>query len=1545
MPDERRGNGDTKSGNRKQLLLQALSGRLKQLRSRIETVGNEATTKKVLFPADRLRAIVETAEEEDSVEAAVGKLADFERELALHFTGEISETLKDQILQLQAEASTVRLVTEAVMQAESPFELAEVVAPATLQERPFRVVRDETEWARPNLGTYRPLILDETVGEELTLRPVKTVGKVRLKVRGGDGGAILPHAAYRIVGDDPDGKRLVLGEGSTDRYGYAVADLSNVERKGLSNLRVELKRKKKSEADSDGSDLHLNGDAAATFVINDEQFGVAGERGLFHDIAIAPELIDDIARMAGDGPLLDPDARDLINSPESFVFDTELEDGNCTIRPGGGVATREFFFRQILRSDSPDLAQKELNAEGNREALRLAMEYKPSTEAAWKEYLQKQEQVYHNPRFLHDVYVGRQPITAPIPFGNEREAHLLRSGQVKKGIALTYKQGWHATKLGLGEPLYSLALAPCEEVNLAIIDWSRDEESVRRERGEASERLSHEIHRTRTIDEAVSGVVRETQRGGSASGGGGFGISVPGFSIGGGGGASSSWSTGARKTSADTMQRISDSVVQQASSLRGLRSTVITTSQQAESERIETRTVRNHNKHRAMTVQYSQVFTHYSVRTKVVDAQEVLLVPYDIDPVFFSPLPDFESFRLWPSTPLARFLLQHRSAIEPLLPAEHKRVYAELAKLVHCQDVYQLEEPYVTASQWRVELINGWRPGLQLAIETEGATFPLRPAGAQRGSGVVKFDSGIVRLDKVDAIHITFDPGDALRSQIDKLRREDNALVEDAFELLADEIERTAGRYILRQLTVYAKTDPSPYLKVPQTYRLDHENIDVSNNLSIGNESTRIELSSPPELADTLDQAYGPAHQTYCQLQDMVAYLQERPMEVMRAIWFSEDPDRRAMRLDRYQVDISEIESNGAATPKRSVPLLELIENNPVGTVGNLVAFPSLNGRELAASADIDTDVHERLVSLPTPGVFAEVFLSACSATERRDITRGMDGTPSCSGSAPAIAGITPGSRRSSPNLSPSGFPTPMVNIQNPPAAPDPQGMAGVFQLLSSPDIFRDMSLGEETVNAVRGYVSQVLDNAARNPGGQGAGPLGSSGVQGAASSAVNRAIDAATGAAVRNSDPLQTYDQLQNIERAYESGALSDDGRRVATSNVVGDTSLASGNGGHVIDPSSGLIEPLVAGGASLIRSRTAKWKEELPKLADDEYRLWAEDKDHPEKGRVKDDRALSESGSIFFDRLKTYYRGTRPESSESAASERAREYAADEKPWSAAFISFMMRQAGIREVRDGFTFSGSHSKYVAQSLVNRLNRDYDKPFWTYALGDVPVSIGDLIVKARAGASLNFDEVFFTKGSWPDGSYSSVLVFEDGVWRYGGAQFTSHADIVIAIKSTGGLRYAYTIGGNTEDLTGTVDTVGMKKYLLNESGYVQYEVYDETHDDVVRNERTAGERHVNSSPWAIVKIIDNELDQWSNLERQRLRGIEVQRKDTLLEVFGQEALDILQQHLTRDEILRNLMFPESQEDDASDIDRRVLYAPLLTGKSSPTIDDDTMIV
>jgi flagellum-specific peptidoglycan hydrolase FlgJ len=75
---------------------------------------------------------------------------------------------------------------------------------------------------------------------------------------------------------------------------------------------------------------------------------------------------------------------------------------------------------------------------------------------------------------------------------------------------------------------------------------------------------------------------------------------------------------------------------------------------------------------------------------------------------------------------------------------------------------------------------------------------------------------------------------------------------------------------------------------------------------------------------------------------------------------------------------------------------------------------------------------------------------------------------------------------------------------------------------------------------------------------------------------------------------------------------------------------------------------------------------------------------------------------------------------------------------PWSAAFISWLMKTAGAG---NAFKYSGYHSAYTRAAIDNRLANN-SNPFKAYRITEIAPQVGDLVCASRAGSGATYDNV-----------------------------------------------------------------------------------------------------------------------------------------------------------------------------------------------------------
>lgn len=122
-------------------------------------------------------------------------------------------------------------------------------------------------------------------------------------------------------------------------------------------------------------------------------------------------------------------------------------------------------------------------------------------------------------------------------------------------------------------------------------------------------------------------------------------------------------------------------------------------------------------------------------------------------------------------------------------------------------------------------------------------------------------------------------------------------------------------------------------------------------------------------------------------------------------------------------------------------------------------------------------------------------------------------------------------------------------------------------------------------------------------------------------------------------------------------------------------------------------------------------------------------------------------------------------------------------EQFWSAAFISYVMRQAGAG---DRFFYNAQHSQYISRAIHDFLQHKADAGYWCRRLTDARPQIGDIVCWARE-QGIDYDHQH-------DGDYPG------------------HADLVVAVRSG----QIDVIGGNVEN------SVTKRPLALDANGFVQ---------------------------------------------------------------------------------------------------------------------------
>jgi hypothetical protein len=488
-----------------------------------------------------------------------------------------------------------------------------------------------------------------------------------------------------------------------------------------------------------------------------------------------------------------------------------------------------------------------------------------------------------------------------------------------------------------------------------------------------------------------------------------------------GGGTSNSW--GERDVTGDSQHDLHDRVVQGTSFVRSLTSTVVVQATQTERNHLQTRRVANHNHCHALTIQYYEVLRHFRLETRFVRRRKAILIPFT--PITFT-------------TELAlrfRTLLEQALLDRALAPS-----FEALVRLVIGPDAYGDEEPPAPPSSppSGPNYYAGTVTGLVVDSQT-----PSTDTGRliEKGSAVT--------ATATSAQGIKFAQG-----QIDAYGPQGSPAIAD---------RRFPGEG-LHAGALLAQIGGDLYeVGIGANFTARHDGVlkflfndysqgDNKGTASVDFTVTRPE-TPPPLPTDPREDRPGPAavseRNDRIHEQRLLRHLNGNAGYYNRAIWMLMDSTERRLYIE--------------AALGVDADLLAGLDDTPLAVSGSHVAFP-YNGPAPTSGFDAEPEPPPltAIVTLPTRGLFAEAQLGHCNACELRDITRNSDWTEMTTEEPPAIAGIEPGPQGQFPGLTPTQLPANVIQIAQPPNAPDPGGLAAALKLLGTANLFRDMSALDE---------------------------------------------------------------------------------------------------------------------------------------------------------------------------------------------------------------------------------------------------------------------------------------------------------------------------------------------------------------------------------------------------------------------------------------------------------------------------------------------------
>ena len=667
------------------------------------------------------------------------------------------------------------------------------------------------------------------------------------------------------------------------------------------------------------------------------------------------------------------------------------------------------------------------------------------------------------------------------------------AGDVMLGVLqcdiLEYEQTWQDVGESLGTILYSLPLAPCESVKIAVIEAERSDEAARSDAIDARENLTHSLFRDRNIAETVKGVLRESQGGSSFMAGQGAAYSGSWQNVGTFGvthaiGYATSQSWGRRNLDANSAQDLHDSTVQNTDYVRSLNSTVIVQGTQAERHQLETRTITNHNHCHALTVQYYEVLRRLKLETRLVGSRPGVLIPYQ-GLRFKSPRPTIEQrdTKLTPGGEWYKVLVDpdrddlhlvnrlramlESGLVEPRLVAN----FEAIRRLLFFEGTTPPEVQAPPSWEYLVEEIKVTLLRGQWGTDPDSVSMRLRMRGSY------------ARYEK------PYRPYRDKENYNDRVILESNKLWGDHEEYEADPWELGPWKFTLATPTLRSDLtefeihfDPGAGgsdfslkgLKATATKPDGTEEIlvDESSNKVFNGEGFERFRIPKPTVAPTTDPKNGDKDRASSSAErrgqdvalawELITHLYDhrdtygpRLVAMKEPMWFAEALDRAMGR--------------GAAR--------DIIDSVPVAISGQHIVF-AYHGDDarITTPSPAAGQPAATIVSLPTRGVLAEAQLGSCNACEKRDVTRFWKWEESPCEQAPAIEGISPGFRGQPTKVDQGQLPNAVVQITQPPSAPDPVGLAAALNLLGKGDAFRDMSGLPELQQLLSGLASGAVD-------------------------------------------------------------------------------------------------------------------------------------------------------------------------------------------------------------------------------------------------------------------------------------------------------------------------------------------------------------------------------------------------------------------------------------------------------------------------------------
>lgn len=712
-----------------------------------------------------------------------------------------------------------------------------------------------------------------------------------------------------------------------------------------------------------------------------------------------------------------------------------------------------------------------------------------------KRYLKEIERTYAK------TYPGRDHVSVHNPINWDDDLQLYHNTTIGHGHLLCFKQQWKSAGYSLGNVLHSLSLAPRQKKQIAVFDWDRSETGSRSEIQTNEERLSSHMNRDRGVSEIMNSAFKEnihasssaTTKSSSASVGASLGFSVGpvlvgvsgGYSQSKGSASSTASQSAARDFSANSMNQLSDTIQQSASSVRSQRSTVIQTVDQAESFGVTTEVIANYNICHAITIQHFEVLRHLVVEQNLVEAAECLFVPMDMSAFTTTKVLRWKhhlSEALFDSGLGAGFDALERitsnyvgSRFENIEDRYADESIENFSGDLHL--TFEFERPYIREIEdgGDVEVYETYRNEIYRnaffwashRLVTKIMTRFVRHTEEEKDAIFEKEYAPELAREFIDSLQIVGESpnGTELGLNLDITMVGRYRKGRSVYVKLHSNGDPNIRRSDIERIRIKSPTSVEGLSRIIlQSFRLNYQNEHqfgtIIRQRSIQNDIVNEDAAvfytplNRQEKTRPRDEDTKLADRLLDHLNEYLEYYHKR-------IWMNMDPCRFFGLLDGFIAP----NSNG-----RSVA--SVVENRVIGAVSNNIILKVSPGYNLDPTYKVSEgvsllDFYQPLtpadpfrISLPTRGTYAESVMGACNSCEHIDESRfwrinevPFDSEPT------SIQPISTDSRRADPgNLQAKAMESPVINIQNAPAAPDPTELGAAIDLMGKSGIFENMT-------------------------------------------------------------------------------------------------------------------------------------------------------------------------------------------------------------------------------------------------------------------------------------------------------------------------------------------------------------------------------------------------------------------------------------------------------------------------------------------------------